>query len=254
MSGWIAAERSTATGSCGRHVPASRRRPGGPPMRGSSQSETPAARPIARLFRLFRWYAAAMRASFPRRRVSRGDHAGRSRRPPIVVLNHPSWWDPLIGLVLTGALPDGRHIMPRSRRRGSPSIGSWSGSGSSASSQDGGRRDGSCDEPGHPGPSRAVLWSPPRAVRRPAAAPAALRPGRPPGHRLTDYIVPLALEYPFWDERMPGSPRPVRPPPRDRVRPCPLRAAVDRDAGRRRGDPGRPRRPRPSRDPRAFRP
>ena len=32
--------------------------------------------------------------------------------PLIVVLNHPSWWDPLVGLVLTELFPDRAHYFP----------------------------------------------------------------------------------------------------------------------------------------------
>ena len=32
--------------------------------------------------------------------------------PLIVVLNHPSWWDPLVGLVLTELFPDRAHFAP----------------------------------------------------------------------------------------------------------------------------------------------
>ena len=38
---------------------------------------------------------------------SRGPASGRTRAagPVVVVLNHPSWWDPLVGLILTGLVP-----------------------------------------------------------------------------------------------------------------------------------------------------
>ena len=68
-----------------------------------------------RLFRLFRWYA--------RRYLARHFHAVRVSRagpipdlpacPVVVVANHPSWWDPLIALVLTEFMPVGReHYAP----------------------------------------------------------------------------------------------------------------------------------------------
>ena len=63
-----------------------------------------------RLFGLFRWYV--------RRYVGRHFHAVRVSRsgplpdlprgPVIVVLNHPSWWDPLIAVLLTASMPAGR--------------------------------------------------------------------------------------------------------------------------------------------------
>jgi len=69
----------------------------------------------ARLFGLFRRYVRSY--------VSRHFHAVRIDRdgplpelapgPVVVALNHPSWWDPMIGLVLTGELPESRaHYAP----------------------------------------------------------------------------------------------------------------------------------------------
>jgi 1-acyl-sn-glycerol-3-phosphate acyltransferase len=60
-----------------------------------------------RLFRLFRWYA--------RRYCAKHLHAVRLARwgsppvltgPAVIVVNHPSWWDPLLEYVLTGLFRD----------------------------------------------------------------------------------------------------------------------------------------------------
>lgn len=67
------------------------------------------------LFRLFRRYAKRYVAQhFHAVRVSRtGPVPELPRRPAIVAMNHPSWWDPLIGLVLTEHLPEFRtHFAP----------------------------------------------------------------------------------------------------------------------------------------------
>src|SRR4051812_9112127 len=78
--------------------------------------ETPAcvARRSEWLLGLFRRYA--------RRYTARSLHAVRLSRsgpvpsaiegPLIVILNHPSWWDPLIGLILSGSWPERRHYAP----------------------------------------------------------------------------------------------------------------------------------------------
>jgi 1-acyl-sn-glycerol-3-phosphate acyltransferase len=60
------------------------------------------------LFRLFRWYA--------RRYAAKHLHAVRVAKsgpppvaldgPTIVVMNHPSWWDPLLCFILSGLWPD----------------------------------------------------------------------------------------------------------------------------------------------------
>ena len=68
-----------------------------------------------RLFRLFRWYARRYLARhFHAVRVSRaGPVPDLPGRPVALVANHPSWWDPLIALVLTEFMPVGReHYAP----------------------------------------------------------------------------------------------------------------------------------------------
>ena len=59
------------------------------------------------LYRWFRWWVNGyLKKHFHAVRLSRGT---RPNVPPdlplIVVLNHPAWWDPLIGVVLAGLLP-----------------------------------------------------------------------------------------------------------------------------------------------------
>src|SRR4051794_4534271 len=66
------------------------------------------------LFGLFRGHAKRYVArSFHAVRVSlSGPVPGEIPGPAIVVLNHPSWWDPLIGLVLSDLWPGRRHYAP----------------------------------------------------------------------------------------------------------------------------------------------
>ena len=72
-------------------------------MRESSRSETRLPARSPRLFRLFRWYGKRYVARhFHAVRISRsGPVPDLPRRPTIVVLNHPSWWDPLICVILS---------------------------------------------------------------------------------------------------------------------------------------------------------
>src|SRR5262245_44288498 len=56
-----------------------------------------------RLFRLFRWYARRYCAKYLRAvRLAEWVRPPRLDGPAVIVMNHPSWWDPLIGYVLTG--------------------------------------------------------------------------------------------------------------------------------------------------------
>jgi len=60
------------------------------------------------LVRVFRKYACRyVRKHFHAVRLSKSGHAlTASDEPLLVVLNHPSWWDPLIGIVLSRAFAD----------------------------------------------------------------------------------------------------------------------------------------------------
>lgn len=64
------------------------------------------------LIRGFRKYAARyVRKHFHAVRLSKSGAAfPTTDEPLLVVLNHPSWWDPLVGLLLSGDLPDRDHF------------------------------------------------------------------------------------------------------------------------------------------------
>jgi len=66
------------------------------------------------LFHLFRWYARLYAAKHLHAvRVSKtGPLPARLDGPLVVVLNHPSWWDPLIAFILSGLMPDRVHWGP----------------------------------------------------------------------------------------------------------------------------------------------
>ena len=59
------------------------------------------------LVRLFRWHACRyVHRHFHAVRLSKSGHAfPTTDEPLLVVLNHPSWWDPLIGIVLSRKKP-----------------------------------------------------------------------------------------------------------------------------------------------------
>lgn len=173
------------------------------------------------LIALFRWYG--------RRFLRRHFHAVRialaGARPPlpdgplVIALNHPSWWDPMVGIALSERLSGRAHVVPIEaaalgryaffERLGFFGIEPGSGRGLErllqVADQVLPRRD-------------AAFWITPQGhfadVR---ARPVVLRPGV--GHlarRLRNgAILPVALEYPFWSERLPealvrfGEPIPV---------------------------------------------
>lgn len=181
-----------------------------------SRHEAPSAPdPLARrwpwLIRSFQWYG--------RRFVRRSFHAVRLARqgaklelpdgPLILALSHPSWWDPMMGVVLSPLLGDRVHVVPIEdkalqhyrffERLGFFGIepGTRAGYERLIQVADGvlGRRD-------------VAFWITPQGrftdVRQ---RPLGLRPGV--GHlaqRMTGgTILPVALEYCFWTERLPEA-------------------------------------------------
>jgi 1-acyl-sn-glycerol-3-phosphate acyltransferase len=128
----------------------------------------------------------------------------------IVVLNHPSWWDPMIGLVLTTLMPASRvHFAPIEagglaqypflERLGFFGVEVGTTRGSLAFLR---RSEAILSRP------ESVLWITAQGeFVDPRERPTRLKEGV--GHlvhRLSDAtIVPLALEYSFWNDRCPEA-------------------------------------------------
>jgi 1-acyl-sn-glycerol-3-phosphate acyltransferase len=167
--------------------------------------------PISRtLLRAFAWYGDR----FVRRHVHTVRLAGvrpaPGTGPLMVVLNHPSWWDPMIALVLALRLwPEREHYAPidakaLERYRFFARLGFF---GLDPESPAGARSflrrvDAIFARPA------PVLWITAQGrFADPRERPAGLRAGA--GHaarRLrSGTILPLALEYPFWEERSPEA-------------------------------------------------
>jgi 1-acyl-sn-glycerol-3-phosphate acyltransferase len=174
--------------------------------------------------RLWRWFQRWLR-----RYVARHFHAVRicrepwpvvpSEEPLLVVLNHPSWWDPLIGILLTELFPGRRHYAPMAaaalaRYPWFERLGFYPVTA--------GTLRGAAD---FLATTLAILTQPGTAVWLtaqgqfvdPRVRPVVLRSGvAHVARRLTcGRVLPLALEYPFWEERLPealagfGTPLPI---------------------------------------------
>lgn len=164
------------------------------------------------LVALFSWYA--------RRYVRRHVHAvrlARDTRPEgrgdgalVVVLNHAAWWDPLVGLVLARSLfPRREHYAPieaaaLDRYRFFARLGFF---GIDASKPAGVRTFLRTAEAILAKP-RATIWITSQGrFADPRERPTVLREGA--GHLARRMaggrFLPLALEYPFWDERTPEA-------------------------------------------------
>ena len=173
------------------------------------------------LFGLFRRHG--------KRYVARHFHAVRLSRggpvpavlegPLIVVLNHPSWWDPMIGLVVSELWPGRNHFAPieskaLARYRFFERLGFF---GVEPGTSRGARaflRDclAIASVPG------AMIWITAQGrFTDPRERPVVLRKGV--GHVARKLsggsVLPMALEYPFWNERGPealvrfGRPLPI---------------------------------------------
>jgi 1-acyl-sn-glycerol-3-phosphate acyltransferase len=167
-----------------------------------------------RMLGLFRTYAErylarhfhAVRLS----RAGRPDLEAARGRPVIVCLNHPSWWDPLVGLVLAVRLfPDRRQFSPiesaaLARYRFFERLGFF---GIEPGTARGARRFLSVAEGVLAAPDAALWITAGGRFADPRERPVRLQSGL--GHlasRLDDGVVfPLALEYPFWNERFPEA-------------------------------------------------
>lgn len=164
---------------------------------------------------LMRWFGRYVRR-YAGRHFAAVRVSGESRlaslsqnEPIIVVLNHPSWWDPLIGILLTQIFRDRDHYAPidadslrRFRffgRLGFFGVEQGTVHGAVTFMRTGEsilRRPAS------------MLWITAQGrFADPRARPLNLRSGISHlGHRLgRGFVLPLALEYPFWEERRPEA-------------------------------------------------
>lgn len=186
------------------------------------------APPASPLKRRIPWLVGLF-TGYVRRFLRRHFHAVRLARrgarpllpdgPVVVAMSHPSWWDPMVGIALMDRLGNRVHVAPIEARalgryRFFERLGFF---GIEPGTRAGYRR---LLQVGDEVLSRkdAALWITPAGrfadVRR---RPLALRPGV--GHlarRLRGgAILPVALEYTFWSERLPealvrfGEPIPV---------------------------------------------
>jgi 1-acyl-sn-glycerol-3-phosphate acyltransferase len=168
---------------------------------------TPLPKVSPGMLRWFTWYARRyVRKSFHTVRIS-GEIPATSDRPLIIYLNHASWWDPLICLVVASNLfPSRRHFAPIDaamlrKYRFFAKLGFFGVEPGTARGARQFLRTASavCQTPG------TALWITAEGrfndVR---SRPVVLRPGL--AHLLKRggkdaLVVPLAIEYTFWEER-----------------------------------------------------
>lgn len=163
------------------------------------------------LFDWFAWYSVRyLRKHFHAVRVSRG--GGRPRPtddPVLVVMNHPSWWDAMIGFPLLPLFPAGEHFaaidaVAVRKYRFFTRLGFFGVDSSSFRGAADFLRTGTAilSRP------NSLLWVTAQGQFTDARTrPVGLRSGV--GHLAArmprGYVLPIAVEYPFWDERTPEA-------------------------------------------------
>lgn len=167
------------------------------------------------MLRWFHWYSRRYVAKhFHAVRMARsgGGDALRAKldegRPVVLLMNHAAWWDPLVGMLAHERLFPGRRAYAPidaaalGRYRFMERLGLF---GVEPDTRGGGRRFLEVGERVLAA-SDTVLWLTPQGrFADPRERPVQLRPGAAHLARRCPHavFVPLAVEYPFWEERTP---------------------------------------------------
>jgi 1-acyl-sn-glycerol-3-phosphate acyltransferase len=166
-------------------------------------------RPSHRLVSLFHlyvfWY---LRRHFHALRLANADRFPATRRPLIVYLNHASWWDPLVSMLLSHRfLMDADHYAPMDaealkrygvfRRLGLFPVEMGTPRGAAQFMR---AANHILSQPD------SLLWITPEGhFKDVRARPVVFKPGLSALLSRLDRVtvVPIAIEYTFWDERLP---------------------------------------------------
>ncbi|HET9210916.1 MAG TPA: lysophospholipid acyltransferase family protein [Thermoanaerobaculia bacterium] len=175
-------------------------------------AETPTVSPLL-LSMAGRYCESCLARSFHAVRLSktqRPDPVAIRDKPLIVYFNHPSWWDPLVCMQLAARLfPERRHFGPidatlLQRYRFFGKLGFF---GIEPGTAHGARRFLAVSQEILARPDAALWIAAEGRFTDPRDRPVRLRSGI--GHLATRVrnavLLPLALEYPFWEEKNPEA-------------------------------------------------
>lgn len=162
------------------------------------------------LLRWFTWHSRRyVRRHFNSLRIARSELPTLASEKPLVIFsNHASWWDPLVGLLLGAEFLPGKNIFAPMDATALERYGLFKRLGAFGVEQ-ATRRGGVqflraaraiLQESNH------VLWLTPQsrfadARERPVRFKSGI--GHLPGLASEIYFVPVAIEYAFWEERLP---------------------------------------------------
>lgn len=161
------------------------------------------------LFRWFQKYSRKYAAKhFHAVRLAKGSHSipKTDGAPLIFVLNHPSWWDLITCFVLTNQLPDHKHFAPiDSAMLGKYGFFSRLGLFGIDSTPRGAAVFIRTVKAIFSKPNRALWITAQGGFADPRKRPLELRPGVGAAASRLDsgWAIPIAVEYPFWNERTP---------------------------------------------------
>lgn len=176
----------------------------------TTDSQAPLTTPSARLLKYFTRYTKSyLKRHFHAVRLARGAGPPEVGAPLVVYLNHPSWWDPLVGLLVASERLSQRHhwaVIEQAQLTRYQFFARLGFVGVEPGPRGGQRLLAAADQLA--GKPQGVLWLTPQGrFSDPRERPLQLAPGL--GHlakRLQHaWFVPLALEYPFWEERLPEA-------------------------------------------------
>lgn len=175
----------------------------------ADRSDPAMPRQSAWLFRWFQRYSRKYAAKhFHAVRLSKGSFSvpKSAGEPLIFVMNHPSWWDLITAFVLSNDLPDYQHYAPiESSMLGKYGFFSRLGLFGIDASPRGAAVFIRTVKTIFSKPGRALWITAQGHFVDPRKRPLDLRPGvGAVACRLdSGWVIPVAIEYPFWDERTP---------------------------------------------------
>jgi 1-acyl-sn-glycerol-3-phosphate acyltransferase len=158
----------------------------------------------------FTWYSRRyLRRHFNSLRVTGADFSPETLRSPIVVYsNHASWWDPLVGLLLGAELLQGKNIYAPMDATALERYGFFKRLGAFGVEQNSRRGGVQFLRTARTvlQDSETALWLTPQsrfadARERPVRFKSGI--GHLPGMAREIHFVPVAVEYVFWEERLP---------------------------------------------------
>ena len=173
--------------------------------------DAPIARRSQWLFDWFCWYCATyyLPGAFDAVRLSGTAPDASLPGPHVIVLNHPSWWDPLVGLISSRFFPAMRGFAPIDQKALDKYafFGRLGLFGVEQNTIQGAKSFTRASKAILKDPNNALWITVQGEFTDPRIRPVSVRPGT--GHLLANLdqgtLWPMAMEFPFWGEAFPEA-------------------------------------------------